>query len=219
MRRCGLALVLAGVAAPALAGPVLNSEEPGQAAGSLVTPTQARSSVGAGGLLPSAAPETSTGNKNLDLLLELQAKAGEAGAMAAKGASAAATPASAAAAAAAAKALAALRAKAAEQPPADDPRPPPAQPLNGGGLGLLDDDAKRGQPAERRAWSGHAGGGGVDHRDSSREPGSAGQADNPLLRLPMELIAYLRENRFWVLGGIGGLVLLGAALKAYSRRV
>lgn len=222
-RRCGLALVQAGVlagVAAAVAGPVLNTEEPGPAAGSLVPPTQGRPAIGAGGLPPSAAPETSTGNKNLDLLLELQAKAGEGGAMAAKGASAAATPASAAAAAAAAKALAALRAKAAEQPPADDPRAPPAQPLGGGGLGLLDDDAKRGQPAERRAWSGQVGGGGgFDYRDSSREPSSAGRADNPLLRLPMELIAYLRENRFWVLGCIGGLVLLGAALKAYSRRV
>jgi hypothetical protein len=222
VRHGGRGLVLLAMAAPLWAAPVLDTQEQGLSAGSVVAPGKARPSVGAGGLAPSAAPETSTGNKNLDLLLELQGKGGDvgdAGLMAGKGAAAAAspTPASAAAAAAAAKALAALRAKAAEQPPAEGAQPKPALPL-GGGLGLMDDDAKRAQPAERRDWSGQMGGGG-GHRDAQHEPRDAGRADHPLLKLPLEVIAYLRENRFWVLGGIGLLLLLGAALKAYSRRV
>lgn len=218
-RIVGLVFVLAGAAQPLLAAPVLSTDEQGPAVGSVDTPTQVRPSIGAGGLRPSTAPEASTGNKNLDLLLDLQGKAGEPGVMAAKGAAAtaSATPASAAAAVAAAKALAALRAKAAEQPPAEDTGAKPALPF-GGGSGLLDEDVKRAQPAERREWSGQVGSGG-DHRDGPHESRGSTLSDHPLLKLPMEVIAYLRENRFWVLGGIGLLVLLGAALKAYSRRV
>lgn len=216
----GLVLVLAGAAAPLLAGPVLSADEQGSAVGPAVAPTKARPLIGAGGLPQSTAHEVSTGNKNLDLLLELQGKVGEGGVMAARGVAATAlpTPASAAAAAAAAQALAALRAKAAQPPPAEDTQPMPALPLVGG-LGQLDEDAKRAQPAERREWSGQAGsGGGGGYRDGRHES-SAGHDDHPLLKLPMEVMAYLRENRFWVLGSIGFLVLLGAALKAYSRRI
>ena len=218
----GLLLVLAGAAAPLLAGPVLSADEQGSAVGPVVAPTKARPLIGAGGLPQSTAHEVSTGNKNLDLLLEFQGKVGEGGGLAARGAAATAlpTPASAAAAAAAAQALAALRAKAAQPPPAEDTQPMPALPLVSG-LGRLDEDAKRAQPAERREWSGQAGsggGGGGGYRDGRHES-SAGHDDHPLLKLPMEVMAYLRENRFWVLGSIGFLVLLGAALKAYSRRI
>ena len=219
----GLVLALAGAATPLLAGPVLSADEQGSAVGPVVAPTKARPLIGAGGLPQSTAHEVSTGNKNLDLLLELQGKVGEGGVMAAKGAAAtaSATPESAAAAAAAAKALAALRAKAAQPPPAEDTQPMPALPLVSG-LGQLDEDAKRAQPAERREWSGQAGGGGGGgggYRAGPHESSARGHADHPLLKLPMAVMAYLRENRFWVLGGIGFLVLSGAALKAYSRRI
>lgn len=214
-RIAGLVVVLAGVATPPLAAPVLNTDAQGSAVGPVVAPTQARPLIGAGGLPQYKAPEVSTGNKNLDLLLELQGKAGEDGVMAAKGAAATASPT--AAAAAAANALVALRDKAAQSPPVEDtrlkPAPPPA-----GGLNLLDEDAKRAQPADRREWSGQIGGSG-GHRDGPRESGGPGQVDHPLLKLPMEVMTYLRENRFWVLGSFGLLLLLAAALKAYSRRI
>lgn len=207
-----------GEAAASLAAPVLTSEDQVPASGSLVTPSQLRPAIGAGGVPSSTAPDASTGNKNLDLLLELQGKGGEQGAMTAKGAaSAVPTPASAAAAATAAKALAALRAKAAQQPAAEDTPPKPVLPFVGG-QGLLGDEARRTQPAERREWSGQVSGGG-DHRDGPHEASGSSHADHTLLKLPMEVIAYLRENRFWVLGGVGVLLLLGAALKAYSRRI
>ena len=215
----GLVLVLAGAATPPLAAPVLSTDEQGRAVDSVVAPAKALPSTGIAGLPRATLPEASTGNKNLDLLLELQGRAGEDGVMAAKGATAAASPtaASAAAAVAAAKALAALRDKAAQSPPAEDTRLKPALPP-AGGLSLLDEDAKRVQPADRREWSGQIGGSG-GHRDSPRESGGPGRADHPLLKLPMEVMAYLRENRFWVLGSLGLLVLLGVALKAYSRRI
>ena len=217
----GLLLVLAGAATPLLAGPVLSADEQGSAVGPVVAPTKARPLIGAGGLPQSTAHEVSTGNKNLDLLLELQGKVGEGGVMTARGAAATAlpTPVSAAAAAAAAQALAALRAKAAQPPPAEDTQPMPALALVSG-LGQLDEDAKRAQPAERREWSGQAGGGGGGgYRAGPHESSARGHADHPLLKLPMEVMAYLRENRFWVLGSIGFLVLSGVALKAYSRRI
>ena len=216
----GLLLVLAGAATPLLAGPVHSADEQGSAVGPVVAPTQARPLIGAGGLLQSTAREVSTGNKNLDLLLELQGKVGEGGVMNAKGAAATALPTPTSASAAAAQALAALRAKAAQQPTAEDARPRSALPLVSG-LGPLDEDAKRAQPAERREWSGQAGGGGGGggQRDGPRESSDDGHADHPLLKLPMEVMAYLRENRSWVLGSIGLLLLLGAALKAYSRRI
>ena len=213
-----LVLVLAGSAAPALATPVLGLDDRGGTTESAMP----------GGLSRSTAPETSTGNKNLDLLLELQDKSGGDGAVAANGASAAAlpSPASAARAAAAAKALAVLRAQAAEPPPAEGARSRQALPTVGG-LGLLGDDAGRVKPAERREWDGQVGGtGGVggaggagSHFDSPRESGHRGPGDHELLDLPRQVIAYLRDNRYWVLGSIAFLVLLGFALKAYSRRV
>jgi hypothetical protein len=211
----GLLFVLAGAAPPLLALPVLGTDEQGRPVDSAVVPARALPSIGTGGLPRLTAPEVSTGNKNLDLLLELQGKAGEDGVMTAKGAAAAASPT--AASAAAAKALAALRDKAAQSPPVEDTRLKPALPP-AGGLNLLDEDAKRAQPADRREWSGQIGGSG-GHRDGPRESGGPGQVDHPLLKLPMEVMTYLRENRFWVLGSIGLLVLLAAALKAYSRRI
>ena len=215
----GLVLALAGAATPLLAAPVRSADDQGSAVGPVVAPTQARPLMGAGGLPQSTAHEVSTGNKNLDLLLELQGKVGEGDGIAAKGAAAAAaaTPASAAAAAAGAKALAALRAKAAQPQPAEDLRPKPALAL-GGGLVLPDEEAKRAQLGERRDWSGQMGSG-SGHRDRPHESSGPGHDRHALLKLPMEVMAYLREKRFWVLGSIGLLVLLGAALKAFSRRI
>lgn len=167
-------------------------------------------------------PETSTGNKNLDLLLELQDQPGEA---ARPGA-----PRSAAAAAAAAAALADLRARAAERPAADPPAARPVmQPLEG--IGTLERDGPATQQrAERREWTGGPAGGGAGgaygksdaYRADDRESAilRRGYSDDDLLRrLPKEIIGFLRDNRYWLLGALGVVALLGAALKAYSRRI
>ena len=82
---------------------------------------------------------------------------------------------------------------------------------------------------ERREWT-HQLGGGAGSTDSRRDAyrsddresnaiRGAYSEDNRLRRLPQEVVAFLRENRLWLLGSIGLLVLLGAALKAFSRRI
>lgn len=186
------------------------------------------------GLDRSLGQEASTGNKNLDLLLELQGKPGDALQQAAPRPAAASASASPAAASAAAAALAALRAKAAERPaqndnprndnPQNDNRPKPApQPFEG--MGTLEGEARSAQPTERRQWSGQLGGGGggsAGYSGSSREPGSSRGGysdDNQLRQLQRELLAFLRDNRYWLLGALGGLAVIGAGIKAYSRRI
>lgn len=167
-------------------------------------------------------PETSTGNKNLDLLLELQDQPGEAARPAA--------PRSAAAASAAAAALADLRARAAERPAADPPAARPVmQPLEG--IGMQERDGPFApQRAERREWTGGPAGGGADsaygkgdaYRADDRESDILRRGysdDNVFRRLPKELIGFLRDNRYWLLGGLGVVALLGAAIKSYSRRI
>jgi hypothetical protein len=167
--------------------------------------------------------DTSTGNKHLDLLLELQGKPGDD--LKAPLPRAAASS-SAAAASAAASALAALRKKAAERPPDDDERPKPRpQPFDG--IGTLEVDARSAEPAERRQWSGGlagAAGGGVSqgYSDDTRESRSdrEDRVDSSLLRrLRSELIAFFRENGYWLLGGLAAIAAVGAAIKGYSRRV
>ena len=222
VRLVALMLVLLGAAAPVLAVPVLGIDDQGSAIETAVgSIPQGRALPAArfGGSPGSMAPEASTGNKNLDLLLELQGQASDSDLLAGKAGAAAVspTPASAAAANAAAKALAALRAKAAQQPPAEDLRARPALPAVGG-LGLLDEEARRAKPAERREWVDQMGDRDGQF-DRSRESGFRDHGDSALLDLPRQVIAYLRDNRYWVLGSIGFLVLLGFALKAYSRRI
>lgn len=178
---------------------------------------------------PIAVPEASTGNKNLDLLLELQGRPGEE-------VQRQASSASAAAASAAAAALADLRRKAAQKPAPDAGESKPVlQPFEG--MGTLEGDAERAQPPERREWTGRpagagggvgyggsVGGGGGDggYGDGGRQSaGSRGDYDddNLLRQLPRELLLFLRENRYWLLGGLALIGVIGAALKSYSRRV
>ena len=163
-------------------------------------------------------PETSTGNKNLDLLLELQDRSGEAARPAA--------PRSAAAAAA----LADLPARATERPAAEPATARPVmQPFEDMGAPQRDGSPTP-QRAERREWTGGPAGGGAGSgygkSDAYRtdDPESdilrRGHSDDNLLRrLPNELIALLRDNRYWLLGALGVAALLGAAHKAYSRRI
>lgn len=191
-----------------------------------VTRPRAANAAGLWSTDQSLHPETSTGNKNLDLLLELQGRPGEEPRQVARR--------SAAAASAAAAALAGLRAEAAErlaqQRPAADQAAARPVVLPFEGMGMADGQGRSAlPPTERREWTHQLGGGAgsIDsrrdaYRSDDRESNAIRGAysdDNRLRRLPQEVIAFLRENRFWVLGGIGLLLLLGAALKAYSRRI
>lgn len=168
-------------------------------------------------------PEASTGNKNLDLLLELQGRPGEE-------AQRQASPASAAAASAAAAALADLRRRAAQRPASDADAPKPVlQPFER--MGTLEGDARAAQPTERREWTGrpagagggvgYGGGAGGGYGDGGRESASSRGGyddDNLLRRLPREVLHFLRDNRYWLLGGLAVIGIIGAALQAYSRR-
>ena len=186
-----------------------------------VTRPRAATAAGLWSTDQSLHPETSTGNKNLDLLLELQGRPGE-------------EPRQVAPRSAAAAALAGLRAEAAErlaqQRPAADQAAARPVVLPFEGLGMADGQGRSAlPPTERREWT-HQLGGGAGSTDSRRDAyrsddresnaiRGAYSDDNRLRRLPQEVIAYLRENRLWLLGSVGLLLLLGAALKAYSRRI
>ena len=181
------------------------------------------STPAATGLRPldrAVAPEASTGNKNLDLLLEMQGKPGDEARRA--------TPRSDAAASAAAAALGSLRAKAADGHSAK----PAVQPFEGM-MPLAGNGRAAAQPPERREWigqpaggaggsAGAGGGGGGGGHDGRREPESAGAQlgnDNLIRALPRDVIVFLRDHRYWLLGGLGLLAVLGAAIKSFSRRI
>ncbi|MBL8349622.1 MAG: hypothetical protein JNL87_04865 [Burkholderiaceae bacterium] len=232
--RVAMALLVSLVCAPvSLAAPVLATEEADTGAAvaePLTAPIRTPSTGPALGRSngPVVVPEASTGNKNLDLLLELQGRPGEEDQRQA-------APPTTAAASAAAAALADLRRRAAQKPaPEPDANKPAQQPLEG--LGTLDSNAERAQPPERREWTGRpagagggagfgggagVGGGDGGYGDGGRE--SAGsrngyEDDNLLRQLPRELMLFLRDNRYWLLGGLAVIGVIGAALQSYSRR-
>ena len=171
-------------------------------------------------------PETSTGNKNLDLLLELQGRPGEEPRQVAPRPSA---PRSTAAAA-----LADLRAKAAEQPAQERPAAdraaarPVVLPFEA--MGTPDGQGRLAAPlTERWEWTTQPGGGAGSsgsrrdaYRTGDRESDAIRGAysdDNLLRRLPQEVIAFARQNRYWLLGALGVAAVLGVAIKSYSRRI
>lgn len=219
------------VTSVSLAAPVLSADEGNdnaRAAADALTPTR-QSSLPGRTLTPSTGaitvPEASTGNKNLDLLLELQGRSGEE-------LQRQASPTSAAAASVAASALADLRRRAAQRPAPDAGMSKPVQqPFED--PGTLEGNARSAQPPERREWTGlpaGAGGGsgfggsvGAGNGDGGRESRVSSHGsyddDNLLRQLPRELLLFLRENRYWLLGGLAFIGVIGAALKSYSRRV
>ena len=222
-------LGLALVAATSASAPVLGSQEIALPA---KLPEQALPSAYFG-LAPASTlrtldrslnPASSIGNENVDLLLDLKLGPGEE-------ARPAAPRRSAAAASAAAAELKLLRAKAAQRPaarqdeePADETTTRPrlsVQPFEG--LGTLHGDVRSGEsePGLRRDWSGqfNGGGGGAAAYGGSGGAAKAGpDDDNPLRRLLHEARQFLHEQGFALLGAAGGIAVLGAALKAYSRR-
>lgn len=167
-------------------------------------------------------PDASTGNKNLDLLLDLQIKPGEPGRQAVPRSTTATAPGS--------VAVETLPPQAVERPVVD---PGTARPRPQGfdGMGRLDSDGEglarpTEQTTERREWTGRpaGAGGGSDHGDSGggrrSDADRAAYADDNLLRaLPREWIALLREHRYWFLGALAVVALMGAAIKSYSRRI
>ena len=196
-----------------------------------VTRPRAATAAGLWSTDQSLHPETSTGNKNLDLLLELQGRPGEEPRPVAPRPLA---PRPLAPRSAAAAALVDLRAKAAEQPAQERPAAdraaarPVVLPFEAMG-------APEGQgrlappPTERREWTTQPGGGAGSsdsrrdaYRTADRESDTTRGAysdDNLLRRWPQEVIAFLRENHYWLLGALGVAAVLGAALKSYSRRI
>lgn len=206
--------VLSLGARPVEAAPVTGSQaeaaEPVAAArpaGAAPTPT-----TGAG-----ARPDVSTGNRNLDLLLEMQGRAGEAG-------------------------LAASQPHSRPSGLAKLAVPQPNTNLSGGVMNEarvqgakpaaqnaeLLGDLGAGMPARpsaddptaRREWVGPAGGsrsgnglGGLESRPRG------GPVDEPAaLRTLREVIEWMREHRWQVLGSLLGIAALAGLLKAYSRR-
>lgn len=177
---------------------------------------------------------TSTGNKNLDLLLEFQSRPGEElRQVPARSAAAAAVASAAAAPAPAAAALAGLRANAAERPATELPAADPAAARSVApffkGLDAMDGDGRT-TPRfpERREWTGQPAGAGSsfrpDQSDRSGDRGSdalrEGYSDDNLLRgLLRKVVAFLRDSRYWLLGALGGVAVLGFAIKFYSRRI
>ena len=235
-----MAALLAAAVSGAGAAPTTNMDDSDVAAPSRSAEIGATGATGAAGATRPRAltapglrstdrslhPETSTGNKNLDLLLELQGRPGDEPRQL--------TPRSAAAASAAAAALADWRAKAAERPAPERPvgdqaaARPVVLPFEA--IGTPDSHGRPAPPpTERREWT-HQLGGGAGSTDSRRDPYGSGDResdasqrgysdDHPLRRLPQEVIAFLRDNRYWLLGALAAAAVLGAAIKSYSRRI
>lgn len=186
-----------------------------------VEPSAAAAPAGAAPAPAGAAarPEVSTGNRNLDLLLEMQGRGGEA-------------------------ALAASQPASRPSGLAKLPVPLPNTNLSGGVMNevraapgtkpaahnaeLLGDlgggmsaRPSTEDPTARREWVGQAGGG------SRADDGLGGHESRPrgghveepaILRSMREAIEWLREHRWQVLGVLLGIAALSGLLKAYSRR-
>jgi hypothetical protein len=159
----------------------------------------------------------STGNKNLDLLLDMQ---GKPGAEQRPG-----TPRSDVAAATAAAALTSLRARDVDRPATEDHAVKPAVRPFEGLVPVEGTGRATAAPPERREWIGPSAGstsGGTVSGGGAREFDSGGaQKDNNRLifALPREVIIFLRDQRYWLLGGLVVLAMLGAAIKSFSRRI
>ena len=238
-RPCGLLCAGLLAAGTLQAATVSAPDEPPGPATAVGTPAQPGAAPGSGVLDKALTGTVLSGNKNLDLLLEMQRNdAAEASQPGRARPGAAPTP---GAATAAAKTLttAPLSQAAATLPQTTLPQvavPPEKSALSQGTL--LGSDAGLRAPLKAAAalarpdWlggGGRAGGG-------SLEPGAADDlnrnadelaggrpnedADDGTPRFwPRHVRDYVRDNRFWLLGGIAGLLLLGAALRAYSRRI
>ena len=212
---------------------------PEEAGGARATAGQPMAAPSAGAALTtsmsildkSMTPAATTGVDDLDLLLESANRQGRPDAEARR-----AAPISAAAASAAAAELGVLRARAAlllRSPAAIEQaeraelatRERQALPVQSlGEIGTWQGDRRAVEAAPVRLWSG-ADEGGAERpvmREPWREAGAPPATlddDHPLKRLPREILEFLRDNRFELLGTVGVLAALAALLKLYSRRV
>ena len=166
----------------------------------------------------------STGNKNLDLLLEMQRNDAAAAHQAGPGRPGPA-PASTAG-TAAAKSLTASTLPQTSGPP--DKSALSQSPLlgNDGALGALQkaavsppDWTGAGGPAGRAGMGAGAAGGLSGSADDRQVNRPHDETDDGSFRFwPRRARDFIRDNRAWLLGGMAGLLLLGAAAQAYSRR-
>lgn len=227
-RQC--ALLCAGLLAagmPQAATVSAPDEPPGQAT-ALRDPALPGGLAGPGVLDKALTGSVATGGKNLDLLLEMQrSDTAEASQPVPARPGAAPTP---AAIAPAATTPAAKTLTAATLPQAG--APPEQSALSQSNL--LGSDASLGtQPAATRntEWAGGgglAGGGSTDAgmaggRSGSMDDRGSGrphdEADDGSFRFwSRHARDFIRDNREWLLGGIAGLLLLGAAARAYGSR-
>lgn len=215
IRRGALSLMTAWLAASvALAGPVLNDDglDAGSARGIVGSPAAPGLPMRAGGATAGSAVDT--GNKNLDLLLDLQTRAGiDAPAAAAPrpaGSSAPIDP----------------RAQADQKATPGGAHRPALQSVEG--LAAPETAIRAAPTVPRRDWTARPA---TDTEFSAGNPGDRGDArgtgsigsrgddDDFLRRLPFEVIQFLRENSYWLLGALAAVFALGAGLKAYSRRI
>jgi hypothetical protein len=156
----------------------------------------------------------STGNKNLDLLLEMQGHANsDKGGLAAPRAGASAPTAA---------------AVGINRPTgnANSPSAGMALPSMGGDSGFGGVQQSATQPGNKREWtgaggstSGNSGGGGQaepapDNGGSSRQGGGG----DGTVTVPRAVIQFMREYRLWIAGGVLILLGVGAGLTSYGRR-
>ncbi len=229
------ALLCAGLLAAGLpqAATVSAPDEPPGQATALRDPALRGGLAGPGVLDKALTGSVATGGKNLDLLLEMQrSDTAEASQPVPARPGAAPTPAAIASAAIAPVAItpAAKTLTAATLPQAG--APPEQSALSQSNL--LGSDASLGtQPAATRntEWAGGgglAGGGSTDAGTAGGRSGSMDdrgsrrphdEADDGSFRFwPRHARDFIRDNREWLLGGIAGLLLLGAAARAYGSR-
>lgn len=226
MRTFWTGLLASALIAPGIgAAPMFSTDDDQASAGAVEWAARQSASAGSRPLNVDGLSDASTGNKNLDMLLELQGTT-------AQSASQRTVVTSAAAASAAAKALAELRAKAGARPTSDEPGTDRSlrQPLDD--IAKLEREGHQGQPVERRQWIGTpatAGGGGLGGIGAAALGGVGGSRDtaapqdpydddNLLLHLPRDVVVFVRDHRYWLLGGLVALALLGVVLKSYVRR-
>lgn len=201
------------LASAAFAGPVLNADglDP---SGLSTNGSPSNAGTSARAVESSTGSGINTGNKNLDLLLELQDRA------------AVDPSAPGGARADESKAPADQRAPASQKPSSEGAHKPALQSVEA--LATPEIAIRAAPTVPRRDWTAHPAtdepfdasprGYGGDGRSAGPSSDAVDDAEF-LRRLPREVIEFLRQNSYWLLAGLAAAAAIGAGLKAYSRRI